>query len=245
MWCLPTCFAVVTPRLHLPASRICPCLLAWSPIQPLCCKCAEWITDIWDGEVIDTLKRRHPDFFGNSDNLVLFLTADGFLPFGKPGAKQKGKKKKNVTADDVYDTKKKGKGTWPLTVTIANLPPWLRAKLGASAPLGITPMNNMHTIEPFLEPLIDELMVLWEDGCLLGPAGKLALFAWCWRCAGWWHSHTTAGAEVECWAVGSRQTCEGSTGNLQSTHSMISQLGAQHAILQQQYVMYAIVACRM
>lgn len=66
---------------------------------------------------------------------------------------------------------------WPLTVTIANLPPWLRSKLGASAPLGLTPMNNFHNLQAFFEPMLDELVVLWEDGCLLGPAGGAVRFS--------------------------------------------------------------------
>jgi hypothetical protein len=70
---------------------------------------AEWITDIWDADAIKTLKQRYPTFFSSSDNLVLMFTADGFLPFGKSKAKHKRKKEKDITAEDVYDKKKKAK----------------------------------------------------------------------------------------------------------------------------------------
>lgn len=107
------------------------------------------LADWWDGSECDELRRRHPDFFSNSNNLLLNLTADGFLVHGK-------------TPGKVDKDKEKGKSIWPITVSISNLPPQIRNKLGASAPLGITPMSHFHDIQPFLEPIVDELLLLWH-----------------------------------------------------------------------------------
>lgn len=105
------------------------------------------LVDIFDGELVSTLKQRHPNFFNDSNNILLGLTADGFLAFGKG-----------------YQPTAQGKGNsmWPLTVTFYNLPPWMRTKLGAAAVVGLTPLNNFHHLQPFLAPLIDELLALWE-----------------------------------------------------------------------------------
>jgi hypothetical protein len=107
------------------------------------------IADIWDGDAMEALKSQHPDFFSNPDNLLLALTADGFLAWGKQASQS---------------TKEKGKGKsiWPITLTLFNLPPDIRTKLGASMPLGFTPLQHMQDIQPFLEPLMDELNLLWH-----------------------------------------------------------------------------------
>jgi hypothetical protein len=107
------------------------------------------LTDIWDGDVIAQLKERYPDFFTNPNHLALSLAADGFLVWNKKA----GKTDKET---------EKSKSTWPINVTINNLPPEVRSKLGATAPLGFTPMAHMHDIQPFLEPLVDELLLLWN-----------------------------------------------------------------------------------
>lgn len=104
---------------------------------------------MWDGEAIAKLQQKYPDFFSDPNNLVLTLTADGFLAFGKRGAKVD-KKKEN------------GKSIWHITMTINNLPPDIRTKLGASAPLGFTPMAHFQDIQPFLEPMMNELLLLWH-----------------------------------------------------------------------------------
>lgn len=113
----------------------------------------EVISDIWHGKNIRKLRSQYLDFFTNPNNIVIGLTADGFLAFPSSGQKEK-----SNNDDD------KGKSVWPFTVTLFNLPPYVRTKLGASIPIGFTPMNHMHDIQQFLVPMVDELRYLFEVG---------------------------------------------------------------------------------
>lgn len=97
------------------------------------------------------LRSKYADFFRKPQNICLGLTADGFLAWGKKAGKTK-----------KADGEKSGKSIWPLNITMYNLPPYLRTKLGATVPLGICPMKDFCDIQPFLEPLIDELLMLWD-----------------------------------------------------------------------------------
>jgi len=78
-------------------------------------------------------------------NIRLGLASDGFNPFG------------------INST---GWSTWPVIVTPYNLPPWMCMKqpymiLSTLIPGKYSPGNE---IDVYLEPLIDELNNLWEEG---------------------------------------------------------------------------------
>lgn len=114
----------------------------------------EVLADIWDGDVVRTLRDLYPDFFANPRNLLLNVTADGFLAFGKTTGK--------ASTRSGQQQEPKGKSLTPITVWCVNLPPSIRSKLGASAQVGFTPLAHYKDIQPFLEPLCDELLLLWH-----------------------------------------------------------------------------------
>ncbi|XP_074356714.1 uncharacterized protein LOC141696477 [Apium graveolens] len=85
------------------------------------------------------------DSFYKVRNVRLGLSADGFQPFGETGRKY---------------------SSWPIIVTPYNLPPWMCSKeqylfLSVLVP---GPKNPKQKIDVFLQPLIAELKMLWEDG---------------------------------------------------------------------------------
>jgi hypothetical protein len=87
-----------------------------------------------------------PEFAADPRNIRLGLAADGVNPFGE---------------------KRSTWSTWPISLINFNLPPWLATKkhfmilaLIIPGPESVTAEN----IDVFLEPLVDELMELWEYG---------------------------------------------------------------------------------
>ncbi|XP_072079067.1 uncharacterized protein [Arachis hypogaea] len=91
--------------------------------------------------------RKHPQFSQEPRNVRLGLCADGFTPFGQSG---------------------KQYSCWPIIVTPYNLPPSMCMKtpymfLSMIIP---GPRNPKTRIDVYLQPLIDELKLLWEDGVL-------------------------------------------------------------------------------
>ncbi|XP_015960485.1 uncharacterized protein LOC107484411 [Arachis duranensis] len=91
--------------------------------------------------------RKHPQFSQELCNVRLGLCADGFTPFGQSG---------------------KQYSCWPIIVTPYNLPPSMCMKtpymfLSMIIP---GPRNPKTRIDVYLQPLIDELKLLWEDSVL-------------------------------------------------------------------------------
>ncbi|CAH9124015.1 unnamed protein product [Cuscuta epithymum] len=87
----------------------------------------------------------HPSFALEPRNVRLGLCTDGFQPFGQFGKKY---------------------SSWPIIVTAYNLPPWMCMKdpymfLTVIVP---GPSNPKHKLDIFLQPLIQELKMLWETG---------------------------------------------------------------------------------
>ncbi|XP_075086280.1 uncharacterized protein LOC142168991 [Nicotiana tabacum] len=87
----------------------------------------------------------YPDFTRNSRNLRLGLASDGFNPFR---------------------TMSISHSTWPVILMVYNLPPWMCMKpeyymLSLLIPGSWSPEND---IDIYLQPLIEELNVLWESG---------------------------------------------------------------------------------
>ncbi|XP_065867486.1 uncharacterized protein [Euphorbia lathyris] len=84
-------------------------------------------------------------FVAESRNVRLGLCTDGFQPFGQSG---------------------KQYSSWPIIITPYNLPPWMCMKdkhmfLTALVP---GPNNPKQNIDVFLQPLISELVNLWDYG---------------------------------------------------------------------------------
>lgn len=87
-----------------------------------------------------------PEFAADPRNVRLGLAADGVNPFAE---------------------KRSNWSTWPISLINFNLPPWLATKkhfvilaLIIPGPESVTAEN----VDTFLEPLVDELMELWQYG---------------------------------------------------------------------------------
>ncbi|XP_056689684.1 uncharacterized protein [Spinacia oleracea] len=96
---------------------------------------------------------RYPTFSSDARNVRLGLSSDGFNPFGMMSSQY------NI---------------WPVVLMAYNLPPWLCMKqsyfmLSLIIPGPKGPSND---IDVFLEPLIDELQLLWEVGVDTFDASK-------------------------------------------------------------------------
>lgn len=96
--------------------------------------------------------------FGNeSRNVRLGLASDGFNPFGIMSSSH---------------------STWPVVMSVYNLPPWLCMKqpylfLSLLIPGPKGPGNN---IDVYLQPLVDELKMLWTEGIQTYDAFKKETF---------------------------------------------------------------------
>ncbi|KAL4567614.1 hypothetical protein LXL04_023203 [Taraxacum kok-saghyz] len=89
----------------------------------------------------------HPSFVAERRNVRLGLCTDGFSPYGISGSQH---------------------STWPIIVTPYNLPPSMCMKepymfLTAVVP---GPSNPKHRLDVFLQPVIEELKHLWEEGII-------------------------------------------------------------------------------
>ena len=98
-----------------------------------------------DSEAWQHFDRIYPDFGSEPRNVRLGLCADGFAPHGQFG---------------------KTYSCWPVVVTPYNLPPGMCMK---SEYMYLTlicpgPKNPKKNIDIFLQPLIDELKQLWDEG---------------------------------------------------------------------------------
>ncbi|GKB84680.1 uncharacterized protein Tco_0956952 [Tanacetum coccineum] len=92
-----------------------------------------------------TFDFKYPDFAKEPRNVRLGLASDGFNPF------------RNMSTSH---------STWPVVLMPYNLPPWMCMKkpylmLSLLIPGPSAPGNN---IDVYLEPLVEELKELWDDG---------------------------------------------------------------------------------
>ena len=90
-------------------------------------------------------KKYYKKFSKDARSVRLGLALDGFNPFGLMSISH---------------------STWPVILIPYNLPPWMCMKqenwiMSMIIPGPKSPGNN---IDVYLQPLIDELNVLWEDG---------------------------------------------------------------------------------
>ncbi|XP_052137356.1 uncharacterized protein LOC127755729 [Oryza glaberrima] len=96
-----------------------------------------------DGEAWNDLNTRYPGFSADARNVRLGLASDGFNPFRNMSSKH---------------------STWPVMLIPYNLPPWICMKqtsliLSMIIPGPHSPGND---IDVYLEPLVDELLQLWQ-----------------------------------------------------------------------------------
>ena len=97
--------------------------------------------------------RKYKDFRDEIQNLRLSLCTDGMNPFG--------------TLSTQYST-------WPVMLTVYNLPPWLcvNQRYIILSLLIYGPKQPENDLCVYLEPLLDELKLLWEDGVSMYDAYK-------------------------------------------------------------------------
>ncbi|XP_061993969.1 uncharacterized protein LOC133711883 [Rosa rugosa] len=91
------------------------------------------------------LDEKYPEFGSECRNVRLGLASDGFNPFGMMSSSY---------------------STWPVVMSVYNLPPWLCMKqpylfLSLLIPGPKGPGNN---IDVYLQPLVEELKMLWTEG---------------------------------------------------------------------------------
>ena len=88
---------------------------------------------------------KHPDFAIDPRNIRLGLASDGFNPFR---------------------TMSISHSTWPVLLMAYNLPPWMcmKAEYCMLSLLIPGPRSPGNEIDVYLQPLIEELKVLWESG---------------------------------------------------------------------------------
>ncbi|XP_019180260.1 PREDICTED: uncharacterized protein LOC109175457 [Ipomoea nil] len=100
-----------------------------------------------DGEAWKHFDRRFPDFAADPRNVRLGLCSDGFSPFGFNA---------------------KPYSCWPVMVVPYNLPPSMCMTTPYTFLTCIIPgeKNPKTNIDVYLQPLIDELQLLWETGVL-------------------------------------------------------------------------------
>src|SRR5664279_640408 len=97
-----------------------------------------------DGSQWRKIEREFPNFAGDARNLRFGLSTDGMNPFGEQSCSH---------------------STWPLTLCIYNLPPWLcmKRKFIMMPVLIQGPKQPGNDIDVYLRPLVEELLQLWNE----------------------------------------------------------------------------------
>ncbi|CAM8876553.1 unnamed protein product [Rhodiola kirilowii] len=100
-----------------------------------------------DGEAWYDLDKKNSDFAQDVRNVRLGLATDGFNPFGAAALSH---------------------STWPIVVMPYNLPPHLcmKKEFNILAMLISGPKSPGKCLNVFMQPLIDELNMLWDTGVL-------------------------------------------------------------------------------
>ncbi|XP_015158556.1 uncharacterized protein [Solanum tuberosum] len=98
-----------------------------------------------DGQAWKDFDRLHPDFALDSRNVRLGLASDGFNPFRAMSISH---------------------STWPVMLMAYNLPPWMcmKSEYSILSLLIVGPRSPGYDIDIYLQPLIDELKLLWDTG---------------------------------------------------------------------------------
>jgi hypothetical protein len=97
-----------------------------------------------DGSNWRKINRKFEDFAGDARNIRFGLSTDGFNPFGEQSSSH---------------------STWPMTLCIYNLPPWLymKRKFIMMPVLIQGPRQPDNDIDVYLRPLVDELLQRWAN----------------------------------------------------------------------------------
>ncbi|KAK1627369.1 hypothetical protein QYE76_001684 [Lolium multiflorum] len=97
-----------------------------------------------DGSQWRKIDREFKSFSDDARNLRFGLSTDGFNPFGEQSSSH---------------------STWPVTLCIYNLPPWLcmKRKFIMMPVLIQGPKQPGNDIDVYLRPLVEELLELWRD----------------------------------------------------------------------------------
>ncbi|XP_027187217.1 uncharacterized protein [Cicer arietinum] len=100
-----------------------------------------------DGEAWKHFDERYPEFSMDPRNVRLGLCADGFAPFDQTGR--------------TYSC-------WPIILTPYNLPPWMcmRREFLFLTIIIPGPSNPKGKIDVYMQPLIDDLKLLWNSGVM-------------------------------------------------------------------------------
>ncbi|XP_057452582.1 uncharacterized protein LOC130744411 [Lotus japonicus] len=98
-----------------------------------------------DGEAWKFFDKCHRDFADDSRNTRLGLASDGFNPFRSMSLSH---------------------STWPVILIPYNFPPWwcMKAEYSILSLLIPGPQSPGKNIDVFLQPLIEELKILWDSG---------------------------------------------------------------------------------
>lgn len=96
-----------------------------------------------DGSQWRAIDREFPEFADDARNLRFALSTDGMNPFGDQSTSH---------------------STWPVTLCIYNLPPWLcmKRKFIMMPVLIQGPRQPGNDIDVYLRPLVEELLLLWS-----------------------------------------------------------------------------------
>ncbi|CAH9090644.1 unnamed protein product [Cuscuta epithymum] len=110
-----------------------------------------------DSKAWKSFDENNKDFSNDKRNVRLGLSADGFNPFR---------------------TLSTSRSTWPVILIPYNLPPWLCMKQPflILSMLIDGPNGPGDKIDVFLQPLIEELMLLWNEGVLTYDASANEMF---------------------------------------------------------------------
>ncbi|XP_058726290.1 uncharacterized protein LOC131597620 [Vicia villosa] len=98
-----------------------------------------------DGEAWKNFNLIHPEFASDHRNVRLGLASDGFNPFGTMNSKY---------------------SVWPVFLIPYNIPPWMCVKHTSFILSMIIPGKSSpgNSIDVYLQPLVNELKELWNDG---------------------------------------------------------------------------------
>jgi len=96
-----------------------------------------------DGSQWRVIDREFPNFTDDARNLRFALSTDGMNPFREQSSSH---------------------STWPVTLCIYNLPPWLcmKWKFIMMSVLIQGPKQPSNDIDVYLRPLVEELQLLWS-----------------------------------------------------------------------------------
>ncbi|CAM8953593.1 unnamed protein product [Rhodiola kirilowii] len=106
----------------------------------------EYIRHPAEGESWKNFDKEFPEFASEIKNVRLGLATDGFNPFRASGLSH---------------------STWPIVLIPYNLPPHIcmKKEFNILSLLISGPKSPGKCLNVFMRPLIDELKVLWDEGC--------------------------------------------------------------------------------